>query len=49
MDAAKYDKENKLKVERLYNTIPSFMENKKKRLIVRKIEEKKGKTFSDYA
>ena len=49
MDAAKYDKKNKLKVERLYNTIPSFMENKKKRLIVRKIEEKKGKTFSDYA
>lgn len=49
MDAAKYDKENKLKVERLYNTIPSFMENKKKRLIVRRIEEKKGKTFSDYA
>lgn len=48
MDAAHYDRENKLKVERLYNTIPSAMENKKKRLVVRRIEEKKGKTFSDY-
>ena len=49
MDAAKYDKENKLKVERLYNAIPSAMENKKKRLIIRSIEGKKGKTYSDYS
>ena len=49
MDAAKYDKENKLKVERLYNTIPSTMENKKKRLVIRSIEGKKGKTYSDYS
>lgn len=49
MDAARYDKENKLKVERLFNVIPSTMENKKKRLIVIRIEEKRGKTFSDYS
>ena len=49
MDAARYDKENKLKVERLFNVIPSTMENKKTRLIVRRIENKRGNTFSDYS
>ena len=31
-DAAKYDKEHKLKIARIYNLIPSNLENKKKRV-----------------
>jgi len=48
MDASKYDKENKLKIKRIYNAIPSTLENKKKRIIVQDIENKKGKRFADY-
>ncbi len=47
-DASKYDAERKLKIRRVYDMIPSNMENKKKRVIARNIEEKKGKTFADY-
>ena len=47
-DASKYDAERKLKIRRVYDLIPSNMENKKKRVIARNIEEKKGKTFADY-
>lgn len=47
-DASKYDRENKLKIKRIYDLIPSNMENKKKRVVVRNIEEKKGKTYTDY-
>ncbi|MBE6846456.1 MAG: ATP-binding protein [Ruminococcus sp.] len=47
-DASKYDKENKLKIRRVYDLIPSNMENKKKRVVAQKIENKKGKTFNDY-
>ena len=47
-DASKYDAERKLKIRRVYDLIPSNMENKKKRVIAQSIEEKKGKTFSDY-
>lgn len=47
-DASKYDEENKLKIRRVYDLIPSNMENKKKRVIAQKIEDKKGKTFNDY-
>ena len=48
-DASKYDRNNKLKIRRIYDLIPSNMENKKKRIVVQSIEEKKGKTFADYA
>lgn len=48
-DASKYDDENKLKIRRVYDLIPSNMENKKKRIIAKNIENKKGKIFSDYS
>lgn len=48
VDASKYDEANKLKIRRIYNLIPSNMENKKKRVVAQNIENKKGKTFSDY-
>ena len=47
-DASKYDAERKLKIRRVYDLIPSNMENKKKRVIAQSIENKKGKTFTDY-
>lgn len=48
-DASKYGAERKLKIRRIYDLIPSNMENKKKRVIAQNIENKKGKIFSDYA
>ena len=48
MDASKYDRENRLKIRRIYDMIPSNLENKKKRVVVNKIENKKGKRFADY-
>lgn len=47
-DASKYDEERKLKIRRIYDMIPSNLENKKKRVVAQKIEDKKGKTFADY-
>lgn len=47
-DASKYDTENKLKIRRIYELIPSNMENKKKRVVAQSIENKKGKTFANY-
>lgn len=47
-DASKYDAERKLKIRRIYDMIPSNLENKKKRIIVKEIENKNGKTFRDY-
>ena len=48
IDASKYDEERKLKIRRIYEMIPSYLENKKKRIVVKNIENKKGKRFSDY-
>ncbi len=48
-DASKYDEERKLNIRRVYDLIPSNMENKKKRMVAQHIENKKGKTFSDYS
>lgn len=48
IDCSKYDKEEKLRIQRLYELIPSNMENKKKRIILKDIENKKGKTKDDY-
>lgn len=47
-DASKYDTDNKLKIRRIYDLIPSNMENKKKRIFVNQIEHTKGKTFKSY-
>lgn len=47
-DASKYDEARKLKIRRIYDLIPSNLENKKKRVVAQNIENKKGKTFSDY-
>jgi len=47
-DASKYDQEKKLKIRRIYDLIPSNMENKKKRVVAQDIENKKGKTFGEY-
>ena len=48
IDASQYDQDNKLVIRRIYDMIPSNLENKKKRVIVKNIENKKGKQFSDY-
>lgn len=48
IDASKYGEGKKLKIRRLYDMIPSNMENKKKRVVIKNIENKKGKTFKDY-
>ncbi len=48
-DASKYDDDNKLKIRRIYDLIPSNMENKKKRVVAQSIENQKGRTFADYA
>lgn len=49
-DASKYEEDynKKLKIRKIYEMIPSNMENKKKRVFFQDIEEKKGKRFSDY-
>ena len=47
-DASKYDMEKKLKIRRIYDMIPSTLENKKKRIVIRDIENIKGKTYSQY-
>lgn len=47
-DASKYDVENKLKIRRIYDMIPSNLENKKKRIVIKDIENIKGKTYSHY-
>ena len=49
IDASQYDEEHKLKIRKIYDLIPSNLENKKKRIVYKNIEGKKGKTFSDYA
>lgn len=47
-DASKYDETRKLKIRRIYDLIPSNMENKKKRVVAQDIENRRGKTFGDY-
>ena len=49
IDASQYDEEKKLVIRNIYDLIPSNMENKKKRIIIKNIEGKNGhKQFSDY-
>lgn len=47
-DASQYDAERKLMIRRIYDMIPSQLENRKKRIVYQNIEDKKGKHFADY-
>ena len=49
-DASKYEKEHnkKLLIRRIYEMIPSQMENKKKRVVAQNIRGKKGDRFDQY-
>lgn len=47
-DASKYDLEHKLQIKRIYDLIPSRLENKKKRIIAKDVENVKGKKLSAY-
>lgn len=47
-DASKYDTEHRLEIRRIYDMIPSTLENKKKRLKFNEIEDKKGKRYCSY-
>lgn len=47
-DASKYESGRRLQIKRLYELIPSNMENKKKRVVIKDIEGKKGSRYSDY-
>ena len=50
VDASQYDAEKKLVIRKIFDMIPSNMENKKKRIIVKRIEDTaRHKQFSDYA
>ena len=50
IDASQYDEERRLVIRKIYEMIPSNMENKKKRIVIKRIEDKAGhKQFSDYA
>lgn len=49
VDASKYEKDHaKLKIQRVYSLVPSNLENKKKRMVAKDIEGKKGKRMADY-
>ncbi|MDR0724725.1 MAG: AAA family ATPase, partial [Prevotellaceae bacterium] len=48
IDASKYDAEKRLKIRKIYKMIPSVLENKKKRIVVKDIENKAGKRYIDY-
>lgn len=47
-DASKYDRARRLKIRHIYDMVPSYMENKKKRVVIKDIDNVKGKTFKNY-
>jgi len=47
-DAAKYDEQHKLHLRRIYSLIPSAMENRKKRMVFKDIENDKNKRYANY-
>ncbi len=50
VDASQYDEDKRLVIRKIYDLIPSNMENRKKRVVVKRIEDTAGhKQFSDYA
>lgn len=49
IDASQYDQQRKLVIRRIYDMIPSNLENKKKRVVIKNIEGQKGhRQFADY-
>lgn len=50
VDASKYEAEHnkRLKIRRIFDMIPSNLENKKKRVVITDIEDKKWKRSNDY-
>ena len=48
VDASQYDEEKKLHIRTIYDLIPSVLENKKKRIVYREIENNKNKRFEHY-
>lgn len=50
IDASRYEEESgkKLHIRRIYDMIPSQMENKKKRIVAKEIQNRKGDRFSNY-
>ena len=50
IDASRYEEEaaKKLHIRRIYDMIPSQMENKKKRIVAKDILDRKGDRFSNY-
>lgn len=50
VDASKYEKEHskKLLIRRIYEMVPSQMENKKKRIVAQEIRGKEGDRFAQY-
>ena len=48
IDASKYDESHRLKIRRIYDMIPSNMENKKKRLVYKDIDGKSNGRADNY-
>ena len=50
IDASKYEEEHnkKLKIRRIFDSVPSNLENKKKRVVIKDIENKAWKRTNDY-
>lgn len=51
IDASKYEQEHnrRLKIRRIFEMVPSNLENKKKRLVIKDIENKSWKRSNDYS
>ena len=50
VDASRYESEHRrLKIQRIFQMVPSNMENKKKRMVAKDIEGKSGKRMADYS
>lgn len=49
IDASQYDQKDKLNIRKIYQMIPSLMENKKKRIKYKDIENKEDARFLQYA
>lgn len=47
-DVSKRDEERKLKIRRIYDMLPSVMQNVKKRIVIMNIEGIKGKCYANY-
>ena len=51
LDAARYENASsrKLKIQRIYNMVPSNLENRKKRVVAKRIEDKKNVRIDNYS